>query len=80
MKEYLVCYSLENDIKRGKILKDLEVEKEEIVKEILEKIEQSKYIIVKEDEGDYLIDTSLIRYIRVLDENKLPLKQLVVSN
>lgn len=65
MKEFVVCYTLENDVKQEKITKDLDVKKEEVVKEILEKIEQRKFFIAKGDQGDQLINTSLIRYVRV---------------
>lgn len=70
MKEFVVCYTLENDIKREKITKELDVKKEEVIQEILEKIEKHKYLIVKSDQGDYWINTSLIRYIRVMDETQ----------
>ena len=70
MREFVVCYTLENDIKQEKIMRELDVKKEEVLQEILEKIEQSKYFIAKGDQGDYWIYTSLIRYIRVLDEKQ----------
>jgi hypothetical protein len=68
LKEYIVSYTLDNDIKREKIIKGLDVKKEEIVQEILKKIDQYKYFIVKSDDGDYMINSSLIRYIQVLQE------------
>lgn len=68
MKEYIVSYTLDNDIKREKIIKGLDVKKEEIVQEVLKKIDQNKYFIVKSDDGDYMINSSLIRYIQVLQE------------
>ncbi|PAE32171.1 hypothetical protein [Bacillus sp. 7884-1] len=68
MKEYIVSYTLDNDIKREKIIKGLDVKKEEIVQEVLKKIDQYKYFIVKSDDGDYMINSSLIRYIQVLQE------------
>jgi hypothetical protein len=70
LKEFVVCYTLENDIKREKIMKGLDVKKEEVIQEILEKIVQRKYFIAKCDQGDYWINTSLIRYIRVLNEKQ----------
>jgi hypothetical protein len=68
LKEYIVSYTLDNDIKREKIIKGLDVKKEEIVQEVLKKIDQYKYFIVKSDDGDYMINSSLIRYIQVLQE------------
>lgn len=70
MREFVVCYTLENDIKREKIRKEPDVKKEEVVQEILEKIKQRKYLNVKGCQGDYWIKTSLIRYIRVLSEKQ----------
>jgi hypothetical protein len=66
LKEFVVCYTLENDIKREKIMKEMDVKKEEVVQKILDKIVQRKYFIAKSYQGDYWIDASLIRYIRVL--------------
>jgi hypothetical protein len=71
LKEFVVCYTLENEIKREKIMKEIDVKKEEVVQEILEKIEQSKYFIAKGDQEDYWINSSLIRYVRVLHDKGL---------
>ncbi|MEH7095567.1 hypothetical protein [Neobacillus vireti] len=71
MKEFVVCYTLENDIKRERILKETDTKKEEVVQEILEKIEQRKYFLARDSQGDYWINSSLIRYIRVNEQNRL---------
>ncbi|NRD77026.1 hypothetical protein HPT25_05890 [Bacillus sp. BRMEA1] len=71
MKEFVVCYTFENDIKREKIVKEQDVNKEEVVKEILEKIVQHKYFIANGER----INSSLIRYIRVLHEKQLSKNQ-----
>ncbi|MED1203780.1 hypothetical protein [Heyndrickxia acidicola] len=71
MKEFVVYYTLENDIKKEIIIKELKVEKEEVLQEIIEKIIQRKYFIAKGDQEDYCINTSLIRYIRVLHNKQL---------
>jgi uncharacterized protein (UPF0262 family) len=68
LREFNVCYTLENDIKREKIIKPRDVKKEEVVQEILEKVEKQKYFIAKGEQGNYRINTSLIRYIRVFDQ------------
>lgn len=67
----MVCYTLENDIKRERILKETDTKKEEVVQEILEKIEQRKYFLARDSHGDYWINSSLIRYIRVNEQNRL---------
>ena len=61
----MVCYIFEDDIKRERITKDPGISKEEVLQEIVEKIEQRRYFIAKGDHGNYLINRSLIRYIRV---------------
>ena len=66
MKEFIVCYTLDHDIKRERILKERDVEKEEVVQELLDKILDRKFIIAKSDQGDCRIHSSSIRYIRVL--------------
>lgn len=66
LKEYIVCYTLDHDIKRVKILKDQEVKKEEIKQEVLDKVLQHSYIVANCEQGDYRINSSSIRYIRVL--------------
>ncbi|WP_028401994.1 hypothetical protein [Ectobacillus panaciterrae] len=71
MKEFTVCYTLDHDIKREKITKELDVKMEEVVQEVLEKMERSKYFIVTNDEGDDIINASLVRYVRVIDEKEL---------
>ncbi|WP_028401779.1 hypothetical protein [Ectobacillus panaciterrae] len=71
MKEFTVCYTLDNDIKWEKIIKGLDSKREEVVQEIVEKMEHSKFFIVKSDEGDYIINSSLVRYVRVVEEKEL---------
>lgn len=71
MKEFVVCYTLENAIKREKIIKDLDVKKEDVVQEILNKIAKQSYYIAKGEDGNYWINSSSIRYIRVMDEQPM---------
>ncbi|MDR4948022.1 hypothetical protein [Neobacillus cucumis] len=70
LKEFVVCYTLENDIKRERIMKESNTKKDEVVQEILEKIEQRKYFLAKDSQGDYWINSSLIRYIRVSEKRR----------
>ena len=65
MKEFIVCYTLEDDIKRERIMKEADISKEQVIQEIVEKIEQRKYFLTKGDHGDYWITCSSIRYIAV---------------
>ncbi|SMQ78122.1 hypothetical protein SAMN05444673_3252 [Bacillus sp. OV166] len=65
LKEFVVCYTLENDIIRELIITEPEMSKEEVIQERIEKIEQRKYFLAKGDHGDYCINPSLIRYIQV---------------
>lgn len=66
MKEYMVCYTLENEIKQERFLKEQEVNRQDVIKEVLEKILTQNSFIAKSDQGDYQINTSSIRYVRVL--------------
>ncbi|GAA3312646.1 hypothetical protein GCM10020331_000860 [Ectobacillus funiculus] len=46
VKEFTVCYTLDNEIKkRKKIIKGLDVNKEEIVQEVLERMERSQFLL-----------------------------------
>ncbi|WP_042458971.1 hypothetical protein [Neobacillus dielmonensis] len=67
MKEFVVCYTLEDDIKRERIIKETDVSKEQVIQEIVKKIEHRKYLLAKGDQGEYRINCSLIRYIGVHD-------------
>ncbi|WML53588.1 hypothetical protein RCG17_02595 [Neobacillus sp. PS3-12] len=71
MKEFVVCYTLENEIRREKIIKEMDVKKEEVVQEILDKVANQSYYFAKGEQGVYWIDSSSIRYIRVMDEQPL---------
>ena len=71
MKEFVVCYTLENEIRREKIIKEMDVKKEDVVQEILDKIANQSYYFAKGEHGVYWIDSSSIRYIRVMDEQPL---------
>jgi hypothetical protein len=71
LKEFVVCYTLENDIKRERIMKKSTTKKEDVVQEILEKIEQRKYFLANDSQGDYWINSSSIRYIRVNEMKRL---------
>jgi hypothetical protein len=66
--EFTVCYTLENDIKREMIRKEQHVKKEVVVQEILEKINERKYFNIENNNENFWINTSLIRYIRVMPE------------
>ncbi|CAH0325363.1 hypothetical protein [Peribacillus simplex] len=51
MKKFIVCYTLDNDIKREKIIKGPDVKKEDVLKDVLDKIVRSNYFIAKTDQG-----------------------------
>ena len=71
VKEFTVCYTLDNEIKKEKIIKGLDVNKEEIVQEVLERMERSQFFIVANHKGRSIIDSSLVRYVRVIKEKVL---------
>ncbi|MDQ0971236.1 hypothetical protein QFZ31_001114 [Neobacillus niacini] len=69
MKEFVVCYTLEDDIKRERIIKEADISKEQVIQEIVKKIEQRKYFLAKGDQGKYWINGSSIRYIGVHEKD-----------
>jgi hypothetical protein len=71
LKEFHVCYTLEADIKWETIIKKANATKEDIIQEILEKLENSNYFFLKSDDGDYIINTSSVRYVRIVEEKVL---------
>ena len=66
LNEYIICYTLDNDIIREKIVKESDFKKEDVMKEVTKRINENKYLIVKSNMGEYKIKSSLIRYIQVL--------------
>jgi hypothetical protein len=66
LKEYIVCYTLENEIKQERILKDKEVKRKDVIQEVFAKILNQNSFIAKSEQGDYWIHSSSIRYIRVI--------------
>ena len=52
-------------------MKEVDISKEQVIQEIVEKIEQRKYFLTKGDHGDYWINRSSIRYIGVHEKDDL---------
>lgn len=50
------------------MIKELDVNKEDVEQEIIEKMDRYKYFIVKNDQGYYMINSYLVRYVRVINE------------
>ena len=69
MNEYIVYYTLDCNIIREKIVRDSDVKEEDVVQEVLEKVNKSQYLIVKSDKGDFKVKSSLIRYVMVRTRN-----------
>ena len=70
LKEFYVCYTLDADVKWEKIKKGLSIKKEDVLQEVLKRMEHCEYFIVKSESKHHIINTSLIRYIRIFDGNK----------
>lgn len=47
-------------------MKEKEVKRKEVIQEVIEKILNQNAFIAKSDQGDYWINSSSVRYIRVL--------------
>ena len=62
LKKFTVCYTLDNDIITEKMIKELDAKKEDVEQEVVEKMDRNKYFIVKNDQGNYLINSCLVRY------------------
>jgi len=67
LKEYTVCYTFDHEIIIEKLIKESNVKKEEVEQEVVEKLNQNKYFIVKNDQGTFKIDSSLVRFVRIID-------------
>ena len=52
-------------------MKKADSSKEQVIEEIVEKIEQRRYFLTKGDHGDYWITRSSIRYIGVHEKDDL---------
>ena len=70
LKEFSVCFTLDSDIKWGKIRKRCDKKKGDILQEILQKVKRCHYFIIKSDNRAQIINTAKIRYIRILDDNQ----------
>ncbi len=70
LKEFSVCYTLESDVKWGKIRKKSNMKKDDILQEVLQKVKRCKYFMIKSENRNHIINTSKIRYIRILDDNQ----------
>jgi hypothetical protein len=67
-KEFRVCYTLDGDVKWGNIRQKSSIKKDDVLQEILKKIERCDFFIVKSDNNYVIINTSKVRYIRIFDE------------
>ncbi|MFB5197552.1 hypothetical protein ACE198_22035 [Neobacillus sp. KR4-4] len=67
MKEYTVCYTFDHEIIIEKLIKESNVKKEDVEQEVVEKLNQNKYHIIKNDQGTFKIDSSLVRFVRIID-------------
>ncbi|WP_144549739.1 hypothetical protein [Bacillus sp. X1(2014)] len=67
MKEYTVCYTFDHEIIIEKLIKETHVKTEEVEQEVVEKLNQNKYLIVENDQGTFKIDSSLVRFVRIID-------------
>ena len=66
MKEFNVCYTLDFEIICGKISKEINITTESVLKEVLEKIQNDAYVIIKNDERRRVVNTASIRYVKVI--------------
>ena len=55
-------------MKWEKVIKKPNVKTEDVLHEVLKRIENRKYLIAKTDKGSRLINTSSIRFVRIFDK------------
>ncbi|MCM2535216.1 hypothetical protein NDK43_26250 [Neobacillus pocheonensis] len=73
MKEFTVCYTFDNDIITEIMRKELDVKKEDVEQEVIEKMDRTKYFIVNNEQGNFMINSYLVRYVRIVSEKILVL-------
>jgi hypothetical protein len=66
-----VCYTFDHEIITEKMIKELDVNKEDVEQEVVEMMERNKYFIVKNDQGNYIINSYLVRFVRIINERIL---------
>jgi hypothetical protein len=71
LKEFTICYTFDNDIITEKVIKDLDVKKEDVEQEVVEMMDQNRYFIVKNDQGNYIINSYLVRFVQIINERIL---------
>ncbi|WP_223596238.1 hypothetical protein [Neobacillus bataviensis] len=71
MKEFTICYTLDNDIIIEKIIKESDVKKEDVEKEIYGKMDCYKYLIVRNDQDYFIINSLSVRYVQIMKEKIL---------
>jgi hypothetical protein len=53
------------------MIKELDVKKEDVEQEVIEKMDRNKYFIVNNDQGKYMINSYLVRFVRIMSEKIL---------
>ncbi|MEH7484642.1 hypothetical protein V7157_26945, partial [Neobacillus drentensis] len=71
LKEFTVCYTFDHEIITEKMIKELDVNKEDVEQEVVEMMDRNKYFIVKNDQGNYIINSYLVRFVRIINERIL---------
>lgn len=52
-----------------KVRKEASISKDVILQEVLKKVQRCKYFMIKNENQKCIVNTSHIRYIRILEEN-----------
>nr|WP_263326829.1 hypothetical protein [Neobacillus sp. Marseille-Q6967] len=71
MKEFTICYTFDNEIITEKAMKESDVTKADVEQEVLEKLDRQKYFLVKNEQGSFMINSYLVRYVRIMHEKIL---------
>jgi hypothetical protein len=53
------------------MIKELDVKEEDVEQEVFEKMDRNKYFIVNNEQGNFMINSYLVRYVRIVSEKIL---------
>lgn len=70
MNKFRVCYILDDNVRTENIVKDLNIQADQISEELVKQIATTSFLKIRSEQGADRLDTSHIRYIRVSSINE----------
>ena len=71
LKEFTVCYTFDHEIITEKVIKAFDVKKEDVERAIIERMERHKFFHVENEQGNFIINSCLVRYVQITNEKVL---------